>query len=224
MGGAYGQIDRDYDDEADRHLQHFIEPAIDNLGKLSDAARTAYDEVSIYADEAARNMQTAFADFLFDPFENGVKGMLKGFIDVIRRMVAEAAAAKIFDSKSSGGLGLGDLITGAVGALFGGAKGASPVLLPGGGISNFSGPRARGGPVDMGRSYLVGERGPELFTPRAAGHITPNHALGGGIVINQNVDARGASIDAIRLLPVAMKQASDDAVARIQDQVRRGRL
>lgn len=225
MGGAYGQIDRDYDDEADRHLQHFIEPAIDNLGKLSDAARTAYDEVSIYADEAARNMQTAFADFLFDPFENGVKGMLKNFVDVMRRITAEIAAAAIFDSKSKGGLGLADWLSGALGGLFGDAIVPSgPKVLPGGALTPFSGPRAAGGPVDAGYSYLVGERGPELFTPRAAGHITPNHALGGGIVINQNVDARGASIDAIRLLPVAMKQASDDAVARIQDQVRRGRL
>lgn len=211
MGGAYGQIDRDYDDEADRHLQHFIEPAIDNLGKLSDAARTAYDEVSIYADEAARNMQDAFADFLFDPFDKGLKGMLRGFIDVIRRMIAEQAAAKLF------GGGFGKFLSGAVGGLFGGGGG--------GGISNFSGPRANGGPVDMGRSYLVGERGPELFMPGRSGMITPNNALGGGgITINQNVDARGASVELTKALPGLLQKASDDAVSRIQDMVSRGRL
>jgi hypothetical protein len=33
--------------------------------------------------------------------------------------------------------------------------------------------RANGGLVSSGRSYLVGERGPELFTPGATGFITP---------------------------------------------------
>ena len=35
----------------------------------------------------------------------------------------------------------------------------------------------RGGPVFPGRDYMVGEAGPELFTPRSAGAITPNNAL-----------------------------------------------
>jgi TP901 family phage tail tape measure protein len=41
-------------------------------------------------------------------------------------------------------------------------------------------PRALGGPVSAGQSYLVGERGPELMVPSSSGHIVPNHALGGG--------------------------------------------
>ena len=36
----------------------------------------------------------------------------------------------------------------------------------------FGGKRAAGGPVSGGRSYLIGERGPELFTPRSGGHVT----------------------------------------------------
>jgi len=39
--------------------------------------------------------------------------------------------------------------------------------------------RAIGGPVVAGRSYVVGERGPELFTPGQSGGITPNNQLGG---------------------------------------------
>lgn len=35
----------------------------------------------------------------------------------------------------------------------------------------FGGARADGGLVAPGRSYLVGERGPELFTPQGAGRI-----------------------------------------------------
>jgi phage-related minor tail protein len=48
--------------------------------------------------------------------------------------------------------------------------------------------RAMGGPVAGGSTYLVGERGPELFTPGTSGSITPNNALGGGANITVNVN------------------------------------
>lgn len=41
----------------------------------------------------------------------------------------------------------------------------------------FGGPRANGGPVLAGKTYLVGENGPELFQPNASGVIHPNRAL-----------------------------------------------
>lgn len=44
----------------------------------------------------------------------------------------------------------------------------------------FGGARAMGGPVQRGRTYLVGERGPELFTASSGGRIVPNHQLAGG--------------------------------------------
>jgi len=41
--------------------------------------------------------------------------------------------------------------------------------------------RADGGPVQRGRRYLVGERGPEILTMgNNSGTITPNHAIVGG--------------------------------------------
>jgi hypothetical protein len=43
--------------------------------------------------------------------------------------------------------------------------------------ANFGGTRADGGPVNAGRSYLVGERGPEMYTPAAGGNIIPANAM-----------------------------------------------
>jgi phage-related minor tail protein len=40
-----------------------------------------------------------------------------------------------------------------------------------------AGARAIGGPVMAGQSYLVGERGPELFTPAGNGAVTAHAAL-----------------------------------------------
>ena len=62
------------------------------------------------------------------------------------------------------------------------------------GIGGFF--RAEGGPVSRGRSYIVGERGPELFTPGSSGMITPNHQLGGGsTTVVVNVDASGSNVE-----------------------------
>lgn len=48
-------------------------------------------------------------------------------------------------------------------------------------IGELFGARAAGGPVDAGRSYLVGERGPEVLTMGASnGYITPNSTAFGG--------------------------------------------
>ena len=52
-------------------------------------------------------------------------------------------------------------------------------------------PKAKGGFVQGGMSYLVGEKGPERFTPSVSGNITPNDKLGGlTIVINGNVSSK----------------------------------
>lgn len=37
--------------------------------------------------------------------------------------------------------------------------------------------RATGGPVSLGKTYIVGEEGPEIFTPKTSGNIIPNHEL-----------------------------------------------
>jgi hypothetical protein len=46
--------------------------------------------------------------------------------------------------------------------------------------AKVSGKRADGGSVMAGRSYLVGEKGPEIVTFGNNGYVTPNHKLGGG--------------------------------------------
>lgn len=61
----------------------------------------------------------------------------------------------------------------------------------------FGGARALGGPVQTGKSFLVGENGPELFTPPQNGNITPNNRLMGGggggtnveVIVNNFSDA-----------------------------------
>lgn len=57
----------------------------------------------------------------------------------------------------------------------------------------FGGGRAEGGSVKAGTSYVVGERGAEMFVPKTDGVIVPNNKLGGGNnVTNLNINVTGA--------------------------------
>ena len=73
-------------------------------------------------------------------------------------------------------------------------------------VSNiFGGGKATGGPVTGGTTYLVGEKGPELFTPGSSGNIIPNNRLGGGgstinITVNGALDAEGTARQIVDVL------------------------
>lgn len=156
------------------------------IKKLSDFYGQAEEQLSTFEEftkSAAKNMQTAFADFLFDPFKEGTDGMHKSFGTMIQRMVAEAVAADLMNrllASSKAASGSGDFFGGLLGA-FG---------------SIFGGAREAGGPVTAGKAYLVGERRPELFVPNTSGTIIPDVGMaansagsGGPITLNVNVAA-----------------------------------
>lgn len=85
--------------------------------------------------------------------------------------------------------------------------------------------RAMGGPVTGGTTYLIGEQGPELFTPGASGIITPNDKIGaGGANVHQiiNIDARGADATVTAKIQIAMKQAKEEAVSAVLASMNRG--
>ncbi len=106
--------------------------------------------------------------------------------------------------------GIGNFIGRGLGNIFGGSGGFKapppmkagfmgtgiPAKLPAGSF-NIT-PKAKGGSVNRGSSYLVGERGPELFMPSRSGTIIPNRNIGGGGTTNNmitvNVDASGTSV------------------------------
>ena len=71
--------------------------------------------------------------------------------------------------------------------------GATSLLRSIPGIGGFF---ADGGVTKPNKSYIVGERGPELFTPGVTGRVTPNHEMGGGSTnVVVNVDASGSNVE-----------------------------
>jgi hypothetical protein len=91
----------------------------------------------------------------------------------------------------------------ARGAEYGGLSPADALNLAG--ISTLPA-RALGGPVMGNNTYLVGEQGPELFTPSSAGNITPNHAMGGGGTINITVTSADPN-EVVRALQTYVRQS-----------------
>lgn len=92
-------------------------------------------------------------------------------------------------------LALARQVVEAVRSIGGGSGGSTSsatsgsVGTPANSNKGFGGPRARGGPVKKGVTYLVGEKGPEPFTPGQNGYITSNRAwrAGGGASVHAPV-------------------------------------
>ena len=108
------------------------------------------------------------------------------FLDMAARILAAQIRSGIF-GLFSGMLGGNNFVRSAASA--------TPMLTPEQQVSRFTFGRADGGPVKGGNSYIVGERGPEIFSPGVSGMITPNHALGGSTNVVVNVDASGSSVE-----------------------------
>jgi len=86
------------------------------------------DVMSDFARKAAENIQDAMANFLFDPFSEGLRGMLEGFTTMLRRMVAEAMAADI--ARALFGRTVGGIGEGIVGAALSGFLGSTQAPAP----------------------------------------------------------------------------------------------
>lgn len=165
--------------------------------KITDETKKPFGAMNQYAVQAARSIQSDFANFLFDPFKNGLKGMLSNFVDMIRKMIAQYIAMKAL------------MAAGKALSKEGGWVGAIGSVLSS--LGKGSG-HALGGPVNSGTVYPVGENGPELFMPTQNGKIIPNSAMSGaGHRTTVNIDARGAGPDEVAKLAMIAKNVREGA-------------
>jgi|5_EtaG_2_1085323.scaffolds.fasta_scaffold09257_2 hypothetical protein len=161
---------------------------------LSTSIRTGFEESFKGIIKGTMSVQ--------DAFRNMLGRIADHFLDTAARLAA-AQLQKGFLSLFSGLFNFGGsslLSSTPVGTsnMFVGRASASAFL-------------ADGGTARAGRSYIVGERGPEMFTPGVTGTVTPNESLGGSTNIVVNVDASGSSVegdeDEGRALGVALSAA-----------------
>lgn len=92
----------------------YLEAVAARIGKQNDELKKTFSDLDQFSIEAARNIQDAFAEFLFDPFKTGTQGMLQGFGEAIRHMIANAVAADL-GKRLFGDVGAGKGVGGLVG-------------------------------------------------------------------------------------------------------------
>ncbi len=169
--------------------------------------------------QARDEFRRAFADGIRAAIDGDMGGFFESLADRFTDRMLDNLADNLFDLLSSAAKGFGQS---------GGGSGGWMSAI----ASVFS-PRATGGPVTAGQSYLVGERRPEIFVPNVNGTVIPsvNAAMGlmdqaGAARIQQslairidvNDDRFNAYVDG-RAAPLAA-QGTAAGVAFTQDQAR----
>jgi hypothetical protein len=206
------------------------DPAAEHLDELKKKLKDLQDPL-----EMVKSLSATIAD----SFSQGVRGMVEG------TMSAREALANFFQSVADSFMNMAANIIKAaiemmafkiISSLLPGSSqfAASTMTLPGldgkgalavpGILPGISGGLASGGTAMGGKSYLVGERGPELFTPGRTGSVAPNGSFGSANIV-VNVDAKGTQAQGNQPNSAALGRAIGAAVqAELIKQKRPGGL
>jgi TP901 family phage tail tape measure protein len=193
-----------------------------HIGKLKDeiADLTSISNIAITSAEGIGNaFATSFKGVISgsmtakEALGSFFKSVADMFLDMAAQIIAKMIQMAILNAivgllpgSSGGGLGSSQFKPGAPAQMV--------PSLPN--VPNYSGAfkkRANGGPVASGQTYMVGERGPELFVPGRSGTIVANDKMGGGntnVVVN--VDAKGSSVEGDQSQAKALGNAISAAV------------
>ena len=145
-----------------------VKDRLDLLDQLTQKYGTEYDAL-LEVNELYKNIGMSIRTGMVDAIEGAIQGT---------RTLGEVANSVFQQIQRS-------LIEYGVNALLGALPG------PLGDFFSLSGRRQNGGVAMAGSSYLVGERGPEIFTPTSSGNISTS----AGINMVVNVDASGTSVE-----------------------------
>lgn len=200
-----------------------LEKSASTLGNLAQPIRLAKNGLVEYARAAKdvrENMRSAALD--------GVERLADTLTDVAMRTTTVKDAFRSMASSIVRDLvriGIQRQITGPLAAaLFGGLQQApAQASVPRiGGAQQTA--RAIGGPVQRGGTYMVGERGPEMFVPSRSGSIVPNNQMGGdGVTIVQNINLSTGVQQTVRAEVMnMMPQIGNAAKSAVLDARRRG--
>jgi hypothetical protein len=158
--------------EIEQKLREFDKQALQFDKEIDQAERQQFKNALELQDELER-----------------INSLYQGIADTVKSGLVDA-----IDGAITGTMTLGEVAS----SVFGSIRrqlidfGATSLLRSIPGIGGFF---ADGGVTKPNKSYIVGERGPELFTPGVTGRVTPNHEMSGGSTnVVVNVDASGSSV------------------------------
>lgn len=162
------------------------------------------DELQSYANtmNSAMSVAQSFGDTIASSAEEGSAAWIAATVATKGMAVAQAiimanlAAAQVLASPASLTLAQKVAESNIVRTL----GYANAAMIAAQGVAQIAGAREKGGQVMAGQTYLVGEKGPELFTAGTTGNITPNNKLdsggGGNFTLVQNNTFNNSGIKA----------------------------
>lgn len=195
--------DKEVMDIRQRQADENFKNAQDIAKKETSAMDDAFKELKNSVDGYSRDMARSLAQFAMGgkvSFASMIDSMLLKLLEFVnQKLIFDPLFKSIggaIDASSSGGLGgLIGGIAGGIGNFFTGGVGSSAgaYSIDENPYLNFNGGKANGGNVYAGKSYMVGERGSEMFVPTTNGSIVPNNKMAGGntnVIVNV-IEAEG---------------------------------
>ena len=172
-----------------------IQSFIDSIGGekgITTALKTLVDGAKAFFIPVFQGIKSAFDNIKSAVDDN--KEVFADLFEFLSKYVAPLLGGVLKVAIQGIGIALSAVVT-VVGQLI---RGFETIISLGSKIGNFvgglfGGGKASGGSVAGGTTYLVGEKGPELFTPSGSGTIIPNGSLGGSsnsinITVNGAID------------------------------------
>ena len=152
------------------------------LEEQYERLRDAGAQMKEMTDSLFTSMADGFTNGFMNVLTDGFDGLADSFSDMLQNMVR--SIVKFL---------MNQMITRWLSMIF---PGGGMFGVQGGATADVAGARATGGPVASGRTYLVGERGPEIFRPTQPGRILNSLPSGGGaapnirVIVNNNTNER----------------------------------
>jgi transposase-like protein len=150
-----------------KSFQNAVSKGLKDVGDLADAQQ---QKIRAFANVVTDTLSPAFQSFFStvasggNAFKAFAQAAVQALTGLITKLITTAILALIVSSITGGGVAIGAAAPGKFGDIFKF-------------LSGFGGARAGGGPVSGGKSYLVGENGPEIFNPGVNGSIVPNNRV-----------------------------------------------
>ena len=168
---------------------------------------SAFKDLERAIDGFAKNAAQSMADWMTGTkvgFSDMINSMLKDILRLmIQKQITDPIGKAISGALDTGGglSGIFGSIGGAFSGLFnGGVSMNTPTFDQYYNMSSMAtgGARAAGGSVNPKHSYLVGERGPEMFVPQTAGSIVNGAGSPSvSVVINNNSSAQASANETV---------------------------
>jgi TP901 family phage tail tape measure protein/lambda family phage tail tape measure protein len=200
-------------------------------GKTMEEAGT--DALRKYQEEAM-NTGKAIEDSLTSAFKNAEDALVNfvktGKLDfstladsIISDIIRMNVKSMLGGGGSTGGFSNGAGLLSSLSGMFGGTSVASSgAIIPAPFVTNVAGAFADGGDPPVGKPSLVGERGPEIFVPKAAGTIVPNEMIGsgGGTQVTYSpvihIDSRTDRAEVAQLVQKAVQSGNAQLMDKMQ--------